>query len=162
MAAPVIGTDYMEVNPAIALSLPNAAETGSAGYQNPAFKYAFSQKAGLLPPAWEGDNSTIDAIFAIAQQYATPPATPALSSLSPNTKAAGSPAFTLTLTGTGFTPGSSVVFGTVIEPRVLFVSSTTLTTTIYPSYIPSAGTIAVKVRPGGGAADSTAVNFVVS
>jgi len=161
--APLIATDYLQVDPAKALTNPkNAAEQASAGFQNPAFLYAWQQNAGKLPGTWEGDNATIDAIFAIAQKYATPPATPTLTSLSPNTKVNKSPAFLLTLTGTGFTPGATVIFGTVVEPRVTFVSATTLTTTIYPSYIPSAGTIAVKVRPGGGAADSGSVNFTVT
>jgi IPT/TIG domain len=153
----------MEVDPFVARTTPlNIAETGSAGFQNPAFKYAFAQRAGLLPGAWEGDNATIDAIFAIAQLYATPPATPVLTTLAPATAVNNSPAFLMTITGTGFTPGATVVFGTVIEPRVTFVSATTLTVMIYPSYIPSAGTIQVKVRPGGGAADSNALSFTVT
>src|SRR4029077_1078702 len=161
--APVIATDYLQVDPATSLANPlNAAEQASAGMQNAAFKYAWNQKKGLFPPSFEGDNATIDAVFAVAQQYASPPATPTLTSLSPNTAVNKSPAFLMTLTGTGFTPGSIVVFGTVVEPRVTFVSATTLTVIIYPSYIPTAGTIPVKVRPGGGAADSAVVNFTVT
>ena len=55
-----------------------------------------------------------------------------------------------------------MVFGTVVEPRVTFVSATSLTCIIYNAYTVSAGTIAVKVRPGGGAADSNTVNFTVT
>jgi hypothetical protein len=161
--APVIATDYLQVDPAKALTNPkNAAEQGSAGFQNPAFLYAWQQNAGKLPGTWEGDNATIDAIFAIAQKYATPPATPTLTTLSPNTKLHGSAAFTMTITGTGFTPGSTVIFGTVTEPRVTFVSATTLTVVIYPSYIPSAGTIQTSVKPGGGAAASNQLPFTVT
>jgi hypothetical protein len=162
MAAPTYGSDYMAMNPALAPSPPNATETGTAGFANAAFKYAFQQKGGLLPGPWEGDNAQIDAIFAIAQQYASPPATPVLTVLAPNTAVNKSPQFLLTITGTGLTPGASVVFGTVVESRVTFVSATTLTVLIYPSYIPTAGTIQVKVRPGGGAADSNALSFTVT
>jgi hypothetical protein len=163
MPSPIFGTSYMEVNPAVALTSPkNANELASQGFQNPAFLYAWQQNAGKLPGTWEGDPDTIDAIFAIAQQYAAPPATPTLTSLAPNTVVHGGATFLLTLTGTGFTPGSSVVFGTVVEPRVTFVNATTLTCVIYSSYFPTAGTIVVKVRPGGGAADSAGVNFTVT
>jgi len=159
---PPTSTRYLEVNPALAPSLPNAADLTSAGMQNPAFAYAFAQKKGLLPPAWEGDPATIDAIFAIAQRYATPPASPALTTLNPSTALAKSPDFLLTITGTGFTPGSTVQFGSVTESRVTFVSATTLTVIIYSSYIPTAGTIQVSVKPGGGAAASNSLPFTVT
>jgi|SRR5712664_729891 len=161
--APVLGDKYMLVDPAIALTNPkNAAEQASAGLQNPAFAYAWDQNKGKLPGTWEGDNATIDAIFAIAQKYASPPATPALTTLSPSTNPAKSAAFLLTITGTGFTPGSTVIFGTVTEPRTTFVSPTTLTVLIYPSYIPLPGTIQLSVRPGGGAASSNQLPFTVT
>lgn len=161
--APVIATDYMQVDPFKAPTKPaNENERLSQGAQDPAFAYALQQNVGLLPPAWEGDNATLDAIYAIAKAYKTPPASPTLTSLSPNTAVHGAPAFLMTLTGTGFTPGSSVLFGTVTESRVTFVSATTLTVTIYPSYIPSAGTIQVSVKPGGGAAASANVPFTVT
>ncbi|HET9376411.1 MAG TPA: IPT/TIG domain-containing protein [Chthoniobacterales bacterium] len=160
--APLIATDYMDIDPATAPSAPNQNEQLSQGMQNPAFAYAWTQNRGLFPPAFEGDNATIDAIFAVAQSFKTPPATPVLSSLAPNTSPANSPAFLMTITGTGFTPGASVVFGTIVESRVTFVSATTLTVQIYPGYIPTPGTIQVKVRPGGGAADSNALPFTVT
>jgi hypothetical protein len=160
--APLIATDYMQVDPATSPSLRNANEAASAGMADPAFAYAFDQNKGLMPPAWEGDNATIDAIFAIAKGYKSPPASPTLTTLSPSTMPANSPAFLLTITGTGFTPGATVIFGTVTEPRVSFVSATTLTVKIYPSYIPAAGTIQVSVKPGGGAAASNQLPFTVT
>jgi hypothetical protein len=157
------GQSYMEVDGKVALSAPaNAAESASTGFQDAAFKYAYQRYGGGLAVATEGDRASIDAIFAIAQQYKTPPATPTLSSLAPNTALHATGPFNITLTGTGFTPGATMIFGTVVEPRVVYVSATTLTSVIYPSYIPTAGTIAVKVRPGGGAADSGSVNFTVT
>jgi hypothetical protein len=162
--APVIATDYLQVDPFKAPTKPaNENERLSQGVStDPAFAYAVQQNLGLFPPAWEGDNATLDAIWAIAKAYKTPPASPTLTSLSPNTAVNKSPAFLMTLTGTGFTPGSSVIFGTVTESRVTFVSATTLTVTIYPSYIPAAGTIQVSVKPGGGAAASGNVPFTVT
>lgn len=155
-------TRYLEVDPATSPSPRNEASARSAGIQNPAFAYAFDQNKGLLPRAWQGDQAEIDAIFAIAQRYASPPATPTLTTLSPNTKPNKSADFLMTLTGTGFTPGSSVIFGTVTEARVTFVSATTLTVVIYSAYIPVAGTIQVSVQPGGGAAASNQVAFTVT
>jgi IPT/TIG domain-containing protein len=161
--APVIATDSLQVDPARALTNPkNAAEQASAGMQNPAFAYAWDQNKGKIPGTWEGDNATIDAIFAIAQKYATPPTSPTLTSLAPNTAVRGAAQFVMTLTGTNFQPGLIVVFGTVVETRVTVVSATSATVTVYPSWIPSAGTILVKVRNGGGAADSATVNFTVT
>jgi hypothetical protein len=160
--APVIATDYLQVDPFHAPTRANQNELLSQGYQDPAFLYAFQQNAGLLPPAWEGDNATIDAIYAIAKGYKTPPVTPVLSSISPSTVVHAAPAFLMTLTGTGFTPGSIVLFGVAPETRVTFVSPTTLTVTCYPGYIPAAGTVNVSVKPGGGAAASAAVPLTVT
>jgi hypothetical protein len=161
--APVIAQDYLQVDPFKAPTKPrNENELLAAGAQDPAFAYAFSQKSGLLPPDWVGDNATIDAIFAIAQAYKTPPAAPTLTSLSPNTAVNNSPAFVMTLTGTGFAPGATVIFGTVTETRVLFVSATSLQVVIYPGYIPAAGPINVSVKNGGGSAPSANVVFTVT
>jgi hypothetical protein len=161
--APVIAQDYLQVDPFKAPTKPrNQNELLAASASDPAFAYAVQQNIALLPPDWVGDNATLDAIWAIAKTFRTPPTTPTLTSLSPNTAVNNTGPFLMTLTGTGFTPGSSVVFGTVVESRVSFVSATSLTCTIYGSYIPSAGPIAVKVRPGGGAADSAAVTFTVT
>jgi hypothetical protein len=161
--APVIAQDYLQVDPFKAPTKPaNENERLSQAMQDPAFAYAFQQFSGLLPPDWCGDNDTLYAIWTIAKSYKTPPVSPTLTSLAPSTAVNNSPAFLMTLTGTGFTPGSSVIFGTVTETRVTFVSATTLTVTIYPSYIPAAGTIQVSVKPGGGAAASANVAFTVT
>lgn len=159
--APLIATNYMQVDPARSPTKQLENERLSAGMADPAFAYAFYQNSGLLPPSWEGDNATIDAIYTIAQGYKSPPATPVLTTLSPNTAPAGTD-FLLTITGTGFTPGASVIFGTVTESRVTFVSPTSLTVWIYKSYIPLAGPIQVSVLPGGGAAASNQLSFTVT
>lgn len=157
----VPASQYLEVTGFIAPSLPNEAETRSLGFADAAFKYAWQQKCGGLPQAWEGDSAQIDAIFALAQLYKTPPTAPTLTSLSPNT-AVRATQFLMTLTGTNFQPGLVVVFGTIVETRVTVVSTTSATVTVFPTWIPNAGTIAVKVRNGGGAADSATVNFTVT
>jgi hypothetical protein len=150
------------VDPFVAPSGPNVAETQSTGFADPAFLYAWQQKSGLIPGVWEGDRSTIDAIYAVALAYKTPPAAPTLTSLNPNTKLHGSPAFDMTLTGTGFAPGMSVIFGTVTETRVQVNSPTSAVVTVFPSWIPSAGTVNVSVKNGGGAAASATVAFTVT
>jgi hypothetical protein len=161
--APVIAQDYLQVDPFKAPTKPrNENEVLAAGASDPAFAYAMQQFNGLLPPDWVGDNATIDAIWAIAKAYKTPPASPTLTSLAPNTAVNNSPAFVMTLTGTGFTAGSSVLFGTVTETRILFVSATSLQMVVYPGYIPAAGTIQVSVKPGGGAAASAQIAFTVT
>lgn len=162
--APVIATDYLQVDPFNAPTKPaNQNELLSVGVStDPAFAYAVQQNIGLLPGAWEGDNATLDAIWAIAKAYKTPPTAPTLTTLAPNTAVNNAPAFLLTLTGTNFQPGLTVIFGVVTETRVTVVSPTSATVTIYPSYIPAAGAIQVSVKNGGGAAASANVAFTVT
>jgi hypothetical protein len=160
--SPVIAQDYLQVDPFKAPTRANENERLSQGYQDPAFLYAWQQNVGLLPPAWEGDNATIDAVYAVCQKFKTPPAAPTLTTLSPNTAPANSPAFLMTCTGTGFAPGAIVLFGVAPETRVTVVSPTSLTVTVYPGYIPLAGTVNVAIKNGGGAAASATVPFTVT
>jgi hypothetical protein len=68
-----------------------------------------------------------------------------LNSLSPSTKPAGSSAFTLTLTGTGFAPGSLVAFnGSFLTPA--FVSSTQLTVSVPAADVTAPGNYQVFVE----------------
>jgi hypothetical protein len=91
---------------------------------------------------------------------------PTITSISPTTAYAGStnPSMVLTVNGTGFVPaptpaipgghGSLIRIGATEILNTTFVSSTQLTTPLLPSYITSAGTIAISVvspTPGGGA-----------
>jgi YVTN family beta-propeller protein len=90
-----------------------------------------------------------------------PDQTPTITSISPNTAAAGGAAFTLTINGTNFVASSMVNFGGAVPTT--FVSSTQLTAAIPASSIVSAGTSAVTVTnpaPGGGT--SNAINFTVT
>jgi hypothetical protein len=68
------------------------------------------------------------------------------------TTTAGGPAFTLTVTGTGFVAGSVVQWDGA-DRATSFVSTTQLTTTIPAGDIASAGTVSITVfspTPGGG------------
>ncbi len=84
---------------------------------------------------------------------------PSLSSLSPTSIPAGSPAFTLTLTGANFVSGSYVSFrGNSFDAT--FVNSTTLTATVPSSLIAVAGQASVMVHNPGGSSTG-ALSFVV-
>jgi hypothetical protein len=73
---------------------------------------------------------------------------PTITALAPATLVAGGPDFTLAVAGTGFIPGSTVVWNDT--PRVTtYVSGTQLTATIYASDIAVAGTAKVAVITGG-------------
>lgn len=77
---------------------------------------------------------------------------PQLTSLSPNTIGAGSPAFTLAVSGSNFVPDSTVQWNGQTRTTT-FVSSTQLQAAILASDIATAGTAAVTVfspAPGGG------------
>ncbi len=88
--------------------------------------------------------------------------TPTITTISPNSAAAGGAAFTLTINGTNFVAASTVNFAGA-APATTFVSSTQLTAAIPAAAIASAGTAAVTVSnpaPGGGT--SSAMNFTIT
>jgi hypothetical protein len=102
-------------------------------------------------------------IFCIALMFFLvncPVSIPVLNSISPDSRVAHLPAFTLTATGTDFSSGSKIVFDGV-EKVTTFVDSTELTCEINPDDIPTGpATKSVLVRtPGGG--DSGTLNFTV-
>jgi hypothetical protein len=73
-------------------------------------------------------------------------APPTLGSLSPNSVESGAPDLTLSCTGTDFTGGSIIMFGSEDEPTTM-VSDTELTTIVKPSLFAPA-TVPVTVRTG--------------
>jgi len=84
-----------------------------------------------------------------------------LASLNPNTTFAGSPAFTLSVTGTGFVSTSTVQWNGTARVTT-FVSSTQLQAAITAADVTIAGTVNVTVSnptPGGGV--SSAVMFTI-
>lgn len=87
---------------------------------------------------------------------------PALTSLQPSSIAAGSSAFTLTVTGTNFIASSVINFGGTALTTT-YVSATQLTATVPASAVATAGTPSVTVSnpaPGGGT--SNALTFTVN
>lgn len=87
---------------------------------------------------------------------------PAITSLSPSSTVAGSPSFTLTVTGTGFVSGS-IVRWNGSDRTTTFVSATQVTAFIPSSDVAATGSAQVTVfnpAPGGGT--SNAATFAVT
>ena len=70
--------------------------------------------------------------------------TPTLSSISPSSVTAGSPAFKLTANGTNYTAGSLILWNGIALPTTV-VSNTQLTTSISAALIALAGTASIRV-----------------
>jgi hypothetical protein len=87
---------------------------------------------------------------------------PVITTISPTSVSAGSPAFTLTVNGTGFTPTSVVSFGGSARTTT-FVSITQITAAILATDVAAGGTPAVIVTnptPGGGPSNSVTFNVI--
>lgn len=84
-------------------------------------------------------------------------AAPTISALDPNTAETGGPDFTLTITGTGLTNDSVIVFGTHDEPTTLAADGLSVTTGVKPSLFANPDTVPVVVR--NGPARSAALDF---
>lgn len=87
---------------------------------------------------------------------------PTITSLSPTSKIAGSPGFSLTINGTGFTQGSTAQWNGANRTTTL-VSATQLTATILAGDVAAVGAGSVTVvnaAPGGGT--SNAVSFMIT
>jgi hypothetical protein len=82
---------------------------------------------------------------------------PTLTSLSPDTAVSGDPDFILTCTGTDFTSGSVIMFGSEDEPTMM-VSDTELTTGVKPSLFAPA-IVPVTVRTGKFTSDPVDFTF---
>ena len=127
------------------------------------------QVAPGLGTTWSIDQQLVENDTAILWQ--TPPPTPApnpiptLSSLSPSSTTLGGPSFTLTLTGTNFVPGSSILWNNAARAAT-FVGATQLTADIDAAdfnLYDGAGTIPIAVvnpAPGGGT--SNALTFTLT
>lgn len=73
-----------------------------------------------------------------------PPVVPTVTGLSPATAVAGSPAFSITVTGTNFVSGTSISWGGT-SLSTTFVSSTSLQATVSDSLLASPATVTVGV-----------------
>jgi trimeric autotransporter adhesin len=89
-------------------------------------------------------------------------AAPKINSLSPQSKAAGSAAFTLTITGSGFTAGSVVYWGTspIAASSTGYGSATQLTANISASLVANQGTVSVYVHTAAG--NSNSMTFTIT
>ena len=85
---------------------------------------------------------------------------PSLSSLSPNSAAAGTPAFILTVNGSGFVSGSTVQWNGTALPTT-FVSASQLTALVAASFIGSQGTASVTVQ-NTASVTSNALTFTIN
>jgi hypothetical protein len=85
---------------------------------------------------------------------------PTLTGISPTTAIAGSAAFTLTVTGTNFVAGSSVVWSGTNLPTTL-VTPAQLTAQVSAALLATAGPVNVLVANPGGAT-TTALSFIVT
>jgi outer membrane protein assembly factor BamB len=92
----------------------------------------------------------------------TPPPAVTLTTLSPSSASAGSAAFDITATGSGFTSSSAVQWnGTALTTN--YVSATSLTATVPASDLTTAGTVSVTVSDASsGGASSAVVPFTIS
>jgi len=84
---------------------------------------------------------------------------PGISSFNPAYLATGSPDSALTITGSGFYPGSVVTFNGVTLTNVTFVNSTTLNVVVPAALLVSYGTFPVVVDNGSG--QTASMNFYV-
>lgn len=71
---------------------------------------------------------------------------PAITTITPTTKIAGDAGFTLTVNGTNFVSGESIISWNGVNKTTTFVSATQLTAPILASEITSSGTIDVKIN----------------
>ena len=86
---------------------------------------------------------------------------PTLSTLSPNSAAAGGPDFTLTVNGSNFVSGSSAVLWKGATRTTTFVNASQLTAAIPATDIAAAGSALVTVQNPGGAV-SNALAFAIT
>ncbi|MFN0108752.1 MAG: IPT/TIG domain-containing protein [Blastocatellia bacterium] len=109
-------------------------------------------------PAPGGGTSNVSTFNITAGQNPAP----TLTSISPNSAAAGGAAFTLTATGTNFVAGSKVRWSGQ-DLATAFVSATQLTASVPANLIASGGAVPVTVftsTPGGGV--TSAQNFTIT
>jgi hypothetical protein len=86
------------------------------------------------------------------------PATPVLTSISPNTAVLNDPDVTMTCTGEGFSESSVIVFAGQQEP-ITFVSETEISTVVKPSLPWGAVTVDVSVKNGTMESDTLEFTF---
>jgi outer membrane protein assembly factor BamB len=161
-ARAVTGVDFVGTSPSTAtlsIFFQPPAQLGVGVYTDSVAIYVCYDENCSRPVG--NSPQTISVEYRVTAGQGTVPGTPVLASLSPPSATAGGPAFTLTVTGTGFVPQSVLQWNGVARPTA-FDSPTQLTAQIGSSDIASAGNVAVTVSntaTGGGI--SVAVGFTV-
>lgn len=118
-------------------------------------------KAEIIGVPMAVDVTTPRGWIAPGEPYAPAPV-PTLTEIDPTSHEVGpGDPFVLTVTGTGFLPGSVIVFGSnEIGERTTYVSPTTLTTIVQPDLFPNPDpAIPVKVRTADQESDSVDFAF---
>lgn len=127
----------------------SAPTASSSVYSGPITVFASETIRAIATASGYSTSAVAEASYVIA--FGANP-TPRVSGLSPARISAGSPAFTVTVTGSDFTAGSKVYWGTSALPT-RFVSGTQLSAQVVVSAVATAGAYPVTVQtpaPGGG------------
>jgi hypothetical protein len=146
-------TDYVNETCAGSIDVSPASPTGDGFYPTgDPLTFTETPNSGWLFTGWQYDLSgtsaslplTVTDEVLVVADYNTVATPLTLTSLSPAAAVAGSPAFTLTLNGTGFS-SSSVVSVNGAFPTVKFISGTQLSVTVTAAQIAKAGAFQVWV-----------------
>ena len=140
----------------------NGASVGSFTVVNATtlmFSVPANATSGLVAVTTAGGTATSASAFTVLQ----PNPLPALTGLTPNSVVAGSPGFSLTVSGTGFVAGSVVQLAGVALATT-YQSATQLTAQVPASAVATAGSYGVAVAspaPGGGTSAELALAVTV-
>jgi hypothetical protein len=166
-------TDYVNESCAGTINVSPGSPTGDGFYPSgDALTFTETPNSGWLFTGWNYDLSgtsssqplTVTDEVLVTADYNTVAMPLTLTSLSPAAAIPGSPSFTLTLNGTGFSP-SSVVSVNGIFPTVKFISSTQLSVSVTASQITTPGAFQVWVDSfpsGASCAAFAALPFTVA
>lgn len=161
-------TDYANESCGGTINVSPTSPTGDGFYPSgDALTFTETPNTGWLFTGWQYDLTgtaaseplTVGDEVLVAADYNTTATPLTLTSLSPAAAVPGGANFTLTLTGTGFTPTTLVsVAGTF--PTVKFISSTQLSVTVTAAQIATAGAFQVYVEAFPTGASCAAFGFL--
>jgi len=166
-------TDYVNESCAGTINVSPGSPTGDGFYPSgDALTFTQTPNSGWLFTGWNYDLSgtsssqplTVTDEVLVTADYNTVATPLTLTSLSPTAAIPGSPSFTLTLNGTGFSP-SSVVSVNGTFPVVKYISSTQLNISVTASQITTPGAFQVWVDSfpsGASCAAFAALPFTVA
>jgi Astacin (Peptidase family M12A)/Divergent InlB B-repeat domain/Abnormal spindle-like microcephaly-assoc'd, ASPM-SPD-2-Hydin len=166
-------TDYINESCAGTINVSPSSPTGDGFYPSgDALTFTETPNSGWLFTGWDYDLSgtsssqplTVTDEVLVTADYNTVATPLTLTSLSPAAAIPGSPSFTLTLNGTGFSP-SSVVSVNGTFPVVKYISSTQLSVSVTASQITTPGAFQVWVDSfpsGASCAAFAALPFTVA